>query len=207
MDREQTVEAVANIEREFNELVHGGVSDDSLVVLYRQLGVAALEVHRHGLPTAKVDQLDEAIVTAMSSEAKERAFAQVRSLAHTPPQNPLPPIEGSMSGADFMAELQKRAAAGQPIQIVTNPVNPDGSLTPEAQAILDNATEECEDCANGTCELPEHQHMDPDYETQEDIDATREEMEAKLNRPPPQPQKSHDERRKDVSDLFGDLSL
>lgn len=117
-ERERIVDAVAKIERELNN-AGGTVSDDTFNVLSKQIFSLGQASERIGLPTAKLDEL---AMRLMDLHGTLPAALQ----GATPGQ----PIQ-SQTFDEVIAELQQKAGGG-PIQIISNPVNEDGSLTPEA---------------------------------------------------------------------------
>lgn len=186
MNREQVVEGIANVEREFNDMSGTSMSDDSLVVLYRKLQGLAPLVGQFGLPTAKLDELDEAIVLAMSQDARERVFtnslqSMAESYGATLPAELDPDYETQEDIDATRVEMERKFR-----DIDEPPLDDDGN---------------CVECGYepARCRCPER--PDPMGGT---IDQRQLDEPARKNRTP---QKSEDERRKDVTDLFGDLSL
>jgi hypothetical protein len=46
-------------------------------------------------------------------------------------------IEGAMSGSEFLQMLRSEAEAGRPIMLISNGVDGNGNLSPEAAALFD----------------------------------------------------------------------
>lgn len=76
MNRSETVEAIANIERELRD----ASAQDTLVVLARQLQMLAAEVERHDLPNAKVIDLGNEVNRRLTPESRTRVAEGVLPL-------------------------------------------------------------------------------------------------------------------------------
>lgn len=88
MNRERIVEAVANIEREFNELASDAISNDTLTVWNRQLEQLRNHAAAAGLPTTKITQLKLRVTARLSGDEPVRPgpVARERILERHPRQ-------------------------------------------------------------------------------------------------------------------------
>lgn len=72
-NRERVVEGVATLERELRE--NPSLSQDTLVVMYRTAQGLREDCNRLGLPTNRLDQVQNAITGSMDKDARERVSA------------------------------------------------------------------------------------------------------------------------------------
>jgi len=201
MNREQIVDAVATVEREFNEGATSsfGFSDDSLKIWYRKLAYLKGQAVANQMPTTRIEGLIERVMHPMSPDLIRQAMGTMGIVETT--------MEAFHPTSDKGAEVCRDCVNGT-------------CQLPEHQADPDADEFQCERCFK-VCDVDESnrivgsgelicdqcQAADIDAETQEDIDATREEMEAKMAPLPKPPAKTTEERKQSINDLFGDLSL
>lgn len=105
MNRSETVEAIANIERELQDQQ---ISQDTLVVYARQLQGLVGYVQRYNLPSAKVNELCEAVERRLTPESLARALD-----GGVLPMPERSPNEGKpISVEDMPAELERVGELG-----------------------------------------------------------------------------------------------
>jgi hypothetical protein len=205
-ERERIVDAVGRIERELNN-AGGTVSDDTYTVLSRQIYQLGLDSERIGLPTKKLDDL---ALKLLELHGTDPALLQG--------MQPGQPVQGQTF--DQVVDELRRKAGGRPIQVISNPVNADGTLTPEAQAALDAANAspsvaqseslaegvelgdddfQCESC-DAICDIEESNRIGASLICNTCVGKG---FTDPAPAPRPRPQKSQGERTRAIEDLFG----